>query len=142
MSSIELFISWSIGIILIIMFLYATYYFRKSEQKIYDKIVADRVDTLKILRQLKGDILKKNDEIRESKLDNAAGVGSAAGVRVGLIMGVDIVNSYIRKLDDTENDEVTVETNVMQMYKPNKNKHIYDFDTVSFAGRRALFPNF
>ena len=135
MSSIELFISWSIGIILIIMFLYATYYFRKSEQKIYDKIVADRVDTLKILRQLKGDILKKNDEIRESKLDNAAGVGSAAGVRVGLIMGVDIVNSYIRKLDDTENDEVTVETNVMQMYKPNKNKHIYDFDTVS----RAMF---
>ena len=125
MSSIEIFITWSLGFVILALLVYTLYRVRQSERIICARIVPDRIETIDALKELRKIIVKKNDELRHN---------ASIGVRTGLFMAADIVNDYIKNIEK-EDEEMPAVGIVFTPEKINKNKRSYDFDTVS----RAMF---
>ena len=133
MSSIEIFITWSLGFVILALLVYTLYRVRNSERTLCARIITDRVDTINALKELREIIIKRNDELRHVEIDKLAeknNLNSAVGVRVGLSMAVDMVNDYIKMIEKEDKEAPAIGV----VFEPeNKNKYVYDFDTVSKA---------
>ena len=139
MNSIALFIISTI--FFLVFFLLVWKLFNKGSEDIKKEFhTAKNKDTIEILNTVKMKLLAQSDALKDERIEKAVEktfLKANSGVRVGLLMGVDIIDEMIEDLKNPNKDlsldfdEMTSATTNIDNFETNKNKRCYTFDTVA-----------